>query len=113
MLTGDELNLNNESYRIYLPNHTYFNLGQLLERYKYHSEYNNIFVFENMPTISQYPFDINSSHNIRIFEEVTPVCCCSVEIEEFTWGPIHNHRVSWYNHNIIANDYLMHSPEYY
>ena len=112
MLSGDELKLNSESYKIYLPNHTYFYLGQLLQRYKNRSEFNNVFIFENMPSKDEFPFGIHNCHNIRIFEVNTPTCCCFFEIEEFAWGPVLNHKVSWYNHYINPDDYILDSSQY-
>jgi hypothetical protein len=73
-LTGDELTINDKCYLIKDNNGCIFYLGKLLKReksysyfYETHSNYNNIFEFENMPDkklVQNYEF-----HNIKIFDE--------------------------------------------
>ena len=69
LLTGDQLNINSYSYSICDKNGDVFFLGKLLKREKAYSPfheayslYNNVFVFEHMPS-----FGVQDYHNTPKF----------------------------------------------
>ena len=76
-LTGDELTLNDKSYKIKDNYGNYFILGKLITREKSYSPvsdsyslYNNTFVFENIPEDKNLRATINGSHHVKMFDEV-------------------------------------------
>ena len=69
LLTGDQLNINGDSYSIRDKTGEVFFLGKLLKREKSyspfheaHSLYNNVFEFEHMPTMN-----VQGYHNTPVF----------------------------------------------